>query len=38
MTNVVSGRGGVPIMLVSGSVMGTERKLTVYNHQWEGGC
>ena len=32
MTNGVSGRGGGPILLVSGSVISTKRKLTVYNH------
>ena len=37
MTNVVSGRGGGPIPLVSGSAMGTEGQLTVYNYQG-GGC
>ena len=31
MTNGVSGRGGVPILLVSGSAISTERKLMVYN-------
>ena len=35
-TNGVSGRGGGPILLVSGSAMGTEGQLTVYNHG--GGC
>ena len=33
MTNSVSGRGGGPILLVSGSAMGTEGQLTVYNHR-----
>ena len=37
MTNSVSGRAGVPIPLVSGSAMGTEGQLTVYNHQRGGG-
>ena len=37
MTNGVSGRGGVPILLVSGSAISTKRKLTVYNH-WGGWC
>ena len=32
MTNGVSGRGGVPILLVSGSAISTKRKLIVYNH------
>ena len=32
MTNGVSGRGGGPILLVSGSAISTKRKLTVYNH------
>ena len=32
MTNSVSSSGGVPILLVSGSVMGTERHLMLYNH------
>ena len=31
-TNSVSGRGGDPIPLVSGSAMGTEGKITVYKH------
>ena len=37
MTNGVSGRGGGPIPLVSGSAMGIEGQLTVYNHQGGGG-
>ena len=37
MTNGVSGRGVGPIPLVSGSAMGTEGQLTVYNHRG-GGC
>ena len=37
MTNGVSGRGGGPIPLVSGSAMGTEAKLMEYNH-WGKGC
>ena len=36
MTNGVSGRGGGPIPLVSGSAMGTEEQLTVYNHRGGG--
>ena len=36
MTNGVSGRGGGPILLVSGSAISTKRKLMVYNH-WGGG-
>ena len=32
-TNGVSSRGGGKIPLVSGSSMGTNRKLTVYNHR-----
>ena len=37
ITNGVSGRGGGPILLVSGSAMVTEGELTVYNHQGGGG-
>ena len=37
ITNGVSGRGGDPIPLVSGSAMGTDRQLKVYNH-WGGEC
>ena len=37
MTNGVSGRGVVPIPLVSGSAMGTEAKLMEYPH-WGKGC
>ena len=33
MTNDVSGRVGDPIPLVSGSAVGTEGQLRVYNHQ-----
>ena len=37
MTNGVSGRGGGPIPLVSGSAMGIKGQLTVYNHSEGGG-
>ena len=36
ITNGISGRGGGPILMVSGSAMGTEGRLMVYNHWWEG--
>ena len=36
MTNGISGSGGSPIPLMSGSTMGIEGQLTVYNHG--GGC
>ena len=37
-TNGVSSRGGGPILLVSGSAMGTEGEIAVYNHRGEGGA
>ena len=37
MTNRVSGRVGGPILLVSGSAMGTDMQLRVYNHWGRGG-